>query len=168
MAILPILSLPHPSLRRPADHVTTFDDQLKKVVADMFETHYATPNCGALAANQLGIPWHITVIDPSENKDEPLCLINAEIIEKSEETVNVKEGCMSVPGGFYYAVERHKTIKFRYQDVDGHTHEQEADDYLSRCVQHELDHLRGVVFTDYLPPFRRKLFMQKYMRKQHR
>ena len=125
----------------------------------MFETHYAQKNCAALAATQLGIPLRITVIDFSDDKDSPLCLINPEVIEsKGNETS--QEGCMSVLG-VYAKVSRPNWVKVRYQDVDGNTHEVEADGFMAKCMQHEIDHLNGKLYLDHLSTLKRKMLELK-------
>lgn len=118
MTILTIVQYPDPILSTPTQLVTDFGEATQKIIDDMFETHYAQENCAALAANQLGLPWRITVIDFSDDKDQPLCLVNAQIIEKKGEN-NTKEGCMSLLDAGYHKVKRASKIKVEYQDRFG-------------------------------------------------
>ena len=159
MSVVNILQYPHKDLRRHGVKVTDFGPEMQQVIDDMFETHYAQDNCAALAATQLDIPNapHITVIDYSAEKNQPLCIVNGEIIEREGEVIDT-EACMSVgTGGAVYAkVKRADKIKLRAQDRNGETFELEADGFLSKCIQHELDHLEGVLFIDYLSPLKRK------------
>lgn len=165
MAILDLVFYPDPILSTPTQKVTQFDDALKKMVDDMWETHYAQKNCAALAANQLGLPWAITVIDFSEEKNNPLCLINPEIIEQSEQTTHTNEGCMSLPGKVHASVKRAATIRVQYQDLTGETHTLDADDFLSKCIQHEIDHLNGLTYLDRLPTLKRQMVERKYFQR---
>ncbi len=157
MTILKILQYPDPRLRRKAKLVTDFDAHIKKIIDDMFETHYATDNCAALAATQLDIedPPFITVIDFSPKKNQPLCLVNAEIIERDGELTQ-EEGCMSVGGNTYEKVTRAARIKVRALDRDGKPLEFSADGFMAKCIQHELDHLHGKIFLEYLSTLKRK------------
>jgi peptide deformylase len=152
MTILKILQYPDKRLKRVAVPVENFDASIQKVIDDMFETHYATPNCAALAATQLDldIPWHITVIDYSHEKNQPLCLVNGKITYREGEQ-NELEGCMSVfPQHIHEKVKRAMKIKVQYQDRHGNPHEIEAEGYFAKCIQHELDHLDGHVYLDHL------------------
>jgi peptide deformylase len=157
MTILKILQYPNPRLKTVAKTVTVFDDKLQAIIDDMFETHYNTDNCAALAATQLDIinPPRITVIDYSPLKNEPLCLVNPEIIERHGEMIE-EEGCMSVGGGTYERVKRSAKIRVRAQDRYGKTFEFDADGYFAKCVQHELDHLNGMIFLDRLSTLKRQ------------
>ncbi len=170
MAKIRILQYPDTRLKTIARKVENFDDALQKIIDDMFETHYASDNCAALAACQLDIenPPHITVIDFSPEKNKPLCLINAEIIERSGET-NEEEGCMSVgPGATVFAkVKRAEKIKVRAFDRHGKKIEFEAEDFMAKCIQHELDHLNGKVFLDHLSSLKRARVVKK-LEKQKR
>ena len=150
MAIVDILQYPDSDLRRKGEPVTDFGDAFQAVVDDMFETHYAAENCAALAATQLNIPNapHVTVIDFSEKKDQPLCLVNAKVVEKEGETFE-GEGCMSVVLG-YEKVRRAEKIKVKSQDRHGNPQNFEADGFMAKCIQHELDHLNGMLFIDHL------------------
>ncbi len=162
MTILNILQYPNPRLKTKAERVTEFNDALQKIIDDMFETHYNTENCAALAATQLDIksPPHVTVIDFSPEKNQPLCLVNAEIIE-SHGTLSEAEGCMSI-AGVYEAVNRATKIKVRAQDRYGKPLEFEAEDFMAKCIQHELDHLNGTIFIDRLSPLKRQRVDKKF------
>ncbi len=152
MALLKILQYPDKRLKRIAVKVEKFDDTIQKVIDDMFETHYATANCAALAATQLNleIPWRITVIDYSKNKDQPLCLVNPEIVSREGEQ-NEYEGCMSVwPDFLHEKVKRANIVKVKAQDRYGNPIEIEAEGYFAKCLQHEIDHLDGKIFIDHL------------------
>jgi peptide deformylase len=158
MAQLAILEYPDPRLRTKAEPVTVFDAALKQQVADMFETMYAAPGIG-LAATQVN--WHhrLLVIDVSEEKNQPLVLINPEILAREGEATG-EEGCLSVPG-IYDDVPRAARVRVRAQDVDGKTVERDLDGMLAVCVQHEMDHLDGKLFVDYLSELKRQRIRKK-------
>lgn len=162
MTILKILQYPNPRLNIKAEHVTEFNDAIQKIIDDMFETHYSTENCAALAATQLDIktPPHITVIDFSTEKNQPLCLANAEIIA-SEGIMSEGEGCMSI-AGVYEIVKRAAKIKVRAQDRYGKPLEFEAEGFMAKCIQHELDHLNGMIFIDRLSALKRERVDRKF------
>lgn len=163
MTILRILDYPDPKLKRKAIKVEKIDSRIKQIIKDMFETHYSAKNCAALAATQLDIDHapHITVIDFSENKDSPLCLINAEIIEKSG-THKDSEGCMSVyPDYITASVTRASEIKVKYLDENGTEQLIEADGFMAKCIQHELDHLNGTIYLDHLSRIKRSMVEKK-------
>ncbi len=157
MAIIRILQYPDPRLQTKAERVEVFDEALGKIINDMFETHYNTENCAALAATQLDFerPKAITVIDFSPNKDQPLCLVNPEIVWRSEELLDEAEGCMSVPGGIYEKVGRALKIKVKAQDRHGNPFEMDAEGFMAKCIQHEVDHLHGTIFIDRLSRLKR-------------
>lgn len=159
MALIPIVQYPDPRLGMSGKKVEVFDGKLKQMVDDMFETHYNSTNCAALAATQLGLPWCITVIDFSEDKDQPLCLINPEILERSGSQTS-SEGCMSVHD-IYQKVTRSECVSIRYQDVDGVHHEMQADGFMAKCIQHEIDHLHGMLFLQRLTPLRKAMVSKK-------
>jgi peptide deformylase len=163
--IFNILQYPDPRLKQKAHPVTTFDQELKAIVDKMFRTHYAQEHCAALAATQLDMPHppHITVIDFSEEKNKPLCLVNAQITEK-EGTQTAKEGCMSVGGKTYKAVTRAQKITVEAFDASGKPLTITAEGFMARCIQHELDHLNGILFIDHLKPLQRKLLDSKLLR----
>ena len=158
MALLPILHYPDTRLRKQAKKVEQVDDSIRRIVDDMFETMYDAPGIG-LAATQVNIHQQIVVIDVSDKRDAPLCLINAEIlnttgIEESE------EGCLSVPE-FYASVTRAETVNVTALNAEGEVFEMEADGLLAVCIQHELDHLKGKVFVDYLSPLKQSRLRRK-------
>ncbi|AKQ33686.1 peptide deformylase [Candidatus Coxiella mudrowiae] len=154
--MLKILQYPNPRLKTVAKRVETFDDELQKIIDEMFLTHYNTKNCAALAATQLDLKnqKHITVIDFSLEKNQPLCLVNAEIIERIGKCAE-EEGCMSVGGGTFEKISRAAKIKVRAQDRYGKPLKLEADGFMAKCIQHELDHLNGIIFLDHLSSLKR-------------
>ncbi len=164
MPILDILHFPDPRLRRKAQPVEQVDDQVRQTVDDMFQTMYDAPGIG-LAANQVNIRKRIIVIDISKDKDQPLCLINPQLIEKKGEE-EMEEGCLSVPG-FYELVRRAAEITIKALDREGVQFEMSADGLLSVCLQHEIDHLDGKLFVDYLSPLKRQRIRKK-LEKQNR
>jgi len=159
MAILTVLRFPDERLRTKATPVAEVNDEIRRIVNDMFETMYAENGVG-LAATQVDIHKRIVVIDVSENKESPYVLINPEIIEKSEDTVVNEEGCLSVPG-CYAKVNRHTKVKVKALDVDGNEFTLDGEELLGICIQHELDHLAGVLFVDYLSPLKRQRIKTK-------
>lgn len=158
MAILNILHYPDPRLRQKALPVEKVDSEIKQFVSDMFETMYDAPGIG-LAANQANVQKRIIVIDVSEDKTEPLCFINPEIVESEGEEM-MEEGCLSVPG-IYEKVTRADKIKVRALDREGKEFEMEAEGILSICIQHEMDHLEGKLFVDYLSELKRQRIRKK-------
>lgn len=164
LSILTILEFPDERLRKKAAPVETVDADIVKLVDDMFETMYEARGVG-LAATQVDAHKRVIVIDVSEEKKSPLCLINPEILAKDgiEET---EEGCLSVPG-FFETVKRAEHIKVRALDRDGKSFEFEAEDLLAVCVQHEMDHLEGKLFVDYISPLKRQMIKKK-LNKIHR
>jgi peptide deformylase len=158
MARLPILEYPDPRLRTRAQPVTRFDADLKRQIASMFETMYAAPGIG-LAATQVDWHYRLVVIDISEKKDEPQVFINPEILEKSG-VASGEEGCLSVPG-IFDDVQRAERIRVRSQDAEGRLVERELDGMLAVCVQHEMDHLDGKLFVDYLSELKRQRIRKK-------
>jgi peptide deformylase len=158
LSILTILEFPDDRLRKTAAVVKTVDDKIQKLVDDMLETMYHEHGVG-LAATQVNVHQRIIVIDVSENKDEPLCLINPEIIEKYGEKEN-EEGCLSVPN-FFEKVKRGERVRVKALDRQGRSFEFEATDLLSVCVQHEIDHLNGKLFVDYISSLKRQRIKKK-------
>ena len=158
MSQLSILEFPDPRLRTRAEPVHTFDAKLKQLVADMFETMYAANGVG-LAATQVDVHQRVLVADMSDDRLHPLALINAQIIEKDGSQV-YQEGCLSFPG-LYADVTRALKVKVRAQDVDGQEIIVEAEGPLAVCIQHELDHLDGKVFVDYLSALKRTLLLKR-------
>jgi peptide deformylase len=158
MAKLKILEFPDPRLRTKAAPVESVDDELRELIGDMFETMYAAPGIG-LAATQVDVHKRLLVTDVSPDKSEPHVLINPEIIEKDGVTVT-DEGCLSVPG-YYEEVERAEHIRVRFLDRDGQSREMEAEGLLAVCIQHEMDHLEGKLFVDYLSEAKRQRIRKK-------
>ncbi|KAF3982685.1 MAG: peptide deformylase [Methylococcales symbiont of Hymedesmia sp. n. MRB-2018] len=158
MSLLTVLEFPDKRLRKKAKQVTDFDQTIKTLLDDMLETMYESYGCG-LAATQVNIHQRVIVIDVSEEKNQPLFLINPEIIEQTGEEES-KEGCLSVPSFFEY-VTRAEQIKVKAQDKDGLAFEMEADKLLAVCIQHEIDHLEGKLFVDYLSPLKRQRIKAK-------
>ncbi|MES9862209.1 MAG: peptide deformylase [Candidatus Thiodiazotropha sp. LLP2] len=158
MAILDILHFPDPRLRNKAKPVVQVDDSIRRLIDDMLETMYQAPGIG-LAATQVNVAKRVVVIDLSEEKNQPLCLINPEILEK-DGVEQMEEGCLSVPG-VYESVSRADRIRFSALDRDGVPFEEEAEGLLAVCVQHELDHLDGKLFVDYLSSLKRQRIRKK-------
>jgi peptide deformylase len=163
MTILDILHFPDPRLRNVARPVARVDDTIRKLVDDMFETMYAAPGIG-LAATQVNVDKRVIVIDVSEEKDQPLCLINPEILVR-DGVEEMEEGCLSVPGVFEL-VERADHIRIQALDRDGERIEMEVGDLLAVCIQHEIDHLDGKLFVDYLSPLKRARIRKKLEKEQ--
>lgn len=181
MAIREIIELPDPRLKQVSAPVERFDDELKALVADMFETMYDAPGIG-LAAIQVGVPLRVLVIDlqPEDPdaepeactahgdhhhthqpvKKEPQVFVNPEILDPSEEHSIYSEGCLSVPE-IYAEVERPARIRARWQDLDGNVHEQEMEGLMATCLQHEMDHLEGILFIDRLSRLKRQMAVKK-------
>jgi peptide deformylase len=158
MAMLQVLYHPDPRLRIKAAAVALVDDEVRRLAADMLETMYAAPGIG-LAATQVNVHRRLLVVDVSETHDQPLCLINPALLQK-EGVERMEEGCLSVPGVFE-EVERAERIRVRFQDLEGRTVEQDADGLLAVCIQHEMDHLEGKLFLDYLSPLKRSRITKK-------
>ncbi len=164
MALLPILRYPDARLHKVAKPVTEFDDRLKKLVADMSETMYDANGVG-LAATQVDVHEQVIVIDVSETRDQLQVLINPEIIWSSDDRQVYEEGCLSVPG-IYDGVERPSRVRVRALDVQGTAYELDADGLLAVCVQHEMDHLKGKVFVEYLSPLKRNRIKTKLQKEE--
>lgn len=158
MAILHILKYPDPRLRTRASAVERVDDDLRRLVDDMFETMYEAPGIG-LAATQVDVHKRVVVMDVSDNHDQPLVFINPEIIACDGSTES-EEGCLSVPG-IYDSVERAESVTVRALDREGEAFELQATGLLAVCIQHELDHLEGKVFVDYLSELKRQRIRKK-------
>jgi peptide deformylase len=158
LGILTILEFPDERLRKKAAVVKTVDDKIKKLVDDMLETMYQSHGVG-LAATQIDVHQRVIVIDVSEEKDDPLYLINPEIIEK-DGIKESEEGCLSVPG-FFEKVKRAEHIRVKALNREGQSFEFEARDLLAVCVQHEMDHLSGKLFVDYISPLKRQRIKKK-------
>lgn len=164
MTILRVLHFPDPRLRKTAAPVTAIDADIRKLANDMVETMYHEGGIG-LAATQVNIRKRVVVMDLSEQRNKPVYLINPEIIH-SEGVEEMQEGCLSVPG-YYDLVQRAEKVRVRYQNLAGETVETGADGLLAVCIQHEIDHLNGRLFIDYLSPLKRKR-LQKKLEKQER
>jgi len=158
MAKLPILEFPDPRLRTIAKPVAQVDDSLRQLVDDMFETMYAAPGIG-LAATQVNVHQQLLVLDVSEDHNQPMVFINPEILHAEGHQV-YQEGCLSVPG-IFADVKRAERISVKALDRDGKAFELEAEGLLAVCIQHEMDHLAGKVFVDYLSPLKRELVRKK-------
>ena len=158
MASLNILRYPDVRLHKVAAPVTVFDDGLKKLVADMAETMYAAPGIG-LAAIQVDVPKQIVVVDVSERRDSLVVLVNPEIVEATGVS-DIEEGCLSVPG-IYELVERAERVKVRAHDQNGNPFTLEAQGLLAVCIQHEMDHLKGKVFLEYLSQLKQQRIRAK-------
>lgn len=165
MAQLPILEYPDPRLRIRAEPVTEFDAALAQLVADMFATMYEAPGIG-LAATQVNVHRRVLVVDVSEERNEPICLVNPEILH-AEGTVSYEEGCLSVPDVFE-AVERAERVQVRACNERGELLELEVDGLLAICIQHEMDHLEGKLFVDYLSSLKRNRLKKKAIKKAKR
>lgn len=180
MAIREILEVPDPRLKTVSEPVTEFDDELKTLVDDMFETMYAAPGIG-LAAIQVGVPKRLLVIDlqPEDPDGEPVecshdghkhthpatkldprVFVNPEILDPAEDLATYQEGCLSVPD-IFADVDRPATCRVRYQDLDGKLHEEELEGLMATCIQHEMDHLEGILFIDHLSRLKRNMALKK-------
>ena len=164
MAILPILCYPDPRLHKVASPVAAVDERVRAIVDDMLATMYDANGIG-LAATQVDVHERIVVIDVSEERDQPLVLINPEILWASDETQVGDEGCLSVPG-IHDGVERSSAVRVRALDRDGQAREIEAEELLAVCIQHEMDHLMGKVFVEYLSPLKRNRIKTKLLKQQ--
>lgn len=162
MALRDIIILPDKRLRRVSKPVVKIDEEIRALVADMFETMYDAPGIG-LAAIQVGVPQRVVTMDLSKREDhaEPEVFINPEIISSSEERSVYEEGCLSIPD-VHEDVERPARVKVRYLDLDGKPHEAEAEGLFATCIQHEIDHLNGVLFVDYLSKLKRDRVLKKF------
>jgi len=166
MAVLPIVEVPDPRLRQISTPVEEVTDETRRLIADMFETMYAAPGIG-LAAIQVGVPKRLLVIDLQEPEEEggepvrkPLVFINPEILENSDRDVPYTEGCLSIPDQ-YADVDRPDRIRARWLDENGVSHEEEIDGFLAVCLQHEMDHLNGILFIDHLSRLKRDMVLRK-------
>lgn len=169
MAILPIIETPDPRLKTISTPVDVVDDALRVLIDDMFETMYDAPGIG-LAAIQVGVPKRVLVIDLQEKDEEtgetikdPLVFINPEILEESEDLMVYNEGCLSVPE-MYADVARPAVIKAKWLDRDGAEHIEEIDGLLATCLQHEMDHLEGILFIDHLSKLKRDMLLKKLVK----
>jgi peptide deformylase len=162
MSIRPIIQLPDKRLRRVSESVARIDAEVKKLVADMFETMYGAPGVG-LAAVQVGVPKRIVTIDATRGEEEkqPFVLINPEILWASDEKLVLEEGCLSIPE-YIDEVERPAKVKACFLDLDGRTIEVEAEGLFARVMQHEIDHINGVLFIDHLSKLKRGRVEKKF------
>ena len=163
MAILNIIEFPDERLRKKAKPVETFDDALEQLIDDMLETMYEAPGVG-LAATQVNVRQRVLVIDISEEKNAPICLINPELVDQ-QGTEEMDEGCLSVPGVFE-KVRRAEKVSVRALDREGAPFELDAEGLLAVCIQHEMDHLEGKLFVDYLSPLKRQMVRKKLKKEQ--
>ena len=165
MALLNILEYPDPRLRTKARPVERVDDEIRRLIDDMLETMYAAPGIG-LAATQVDVHQRVLVLDVSETKDEPHCFINPEILSTDGDALG-DEGCLSVPG-ITESVQRAEKIRVRALDRDGNVFEQDAEGLLAVCIQHEMDHLQGKLFVDYLSQLKRQRIKKKLVKSRKR
>ena len=165
MALLQILEYPDPRLRKVASPVTAVNDDIRKLIDDMLETMYAAPGIG-LAATQVDVHQRLLVMDISEEKNRPLCFINPVILE-SRGVASADEGCLSVPD-IYENVERAAEIRVKALDRDGNEFEMSAEGLLAVCIQHEMDHLEGKLFVDYLSQLKRQRLKKKFVKARKR
>ncbi|KLK94363.1 peptide deformylase [Microvirga vignae] len=168
MTIRPLVIIPDPKLRLVSEPVKEITQEIRQLADDMLETMYDAPGVG-LAAIQIGVPLRMVTMDVSKSEDErqPMVLINPEITWASEEKRVYEEGCLSIPE-YYEEVERPDRVRFRYMNLQGEVIEQEADGLLATCVQHEIDHLNGVLFIDYLSKLKRDRVMTKFKKAARR
>ena len=162
MSIRPIIQLPDKRLRRISEPVARIDAEVKKLVADMFETMYGAPGVG-LAAVQVGVPKRVVTIDATRGEEEkqPFAMINPEILWASDEKSVLEEGCLSIPE-YIDEVERPAKVKARFLDLEGRTIDVEAEGLLARVMQHEIDHINGVLFIDHLSKLKRGRVEKKF------
>jgi peptide deformylase len=163
MALLPILRYPDPRLHTVASPVREVDEAVRQLVDDMLQTMYEAEGVG-LAATQVDVHRRVIVMDTSEQRDEPRVLINPELVKVSDEMIVGEEGCLSVPT-IYDAVPRHARVTVRALGRDGEAYEFDAEGLTSVCVQHEMDHLMGKVFVEYLSPLKRERIKTKMLKK---
>lgn len=163
MAVLPILNHPDPRLRKKTPPVQKFDSALQKLIDDLFETMYAAPGVG-LAANQVGVQLRLAVMDCSDEHNQPLVLINPEVLETSDRQ-EMEEGCLSVPD-IRDKILRYNKLKLRALDREGKPFELEAEGLMAQCVQHEIDHLDGKLYIDYLSSLKRERIKKKLLKQQ--
>ncbi|WP_182086220.1 peptide deformylase [Aureimonas sp. ME7] len=169
MSVKPLVILPDPLLRRVSEPVLRVDDALRGFVDDMLETMYDAPGIG-LAAIQVGEPLRVVTIDLSKEDEEekaPQVFLNPEILHSSDERSTYEEGCLSIPD-YYAEVERPAGVRVRYLGLDGQTHEIEADGLLATCLQHEIDHLNGTLFIDYISKLKRDMVIRKFSKASKR
>jgi peptide deformylase len=170
MAIREIIVLPDKQLRLVSKPIETVTAEVRKLADDMFETMYDAPGIG-LAAIQVAVPLRLITMDLAKKEDEtgakPRVFINPEILSSSEEFSVYEEGCLSIPE-YYEEVERPAQVRFRFMDLDGKVHEEDADGLFATCIQHEIDHLNGVLFVDYLSKLKRDRVLKKFTKQAKR
>ncbi len=164
MAVLDVLEFPDPRLRTVAKPVEQVDDELRALIDDMFDTMYQAPGIG-LAATQVNVHKRVLVVDVSEERNEPRVFINPEVTPLTDETGELEEGCLSVPG-FNEAVERPNRVHVRARDYNGEFVDMEAEGLLAVCLQHELDHLEGRLFVDHISRLKRQRIRKKLEKQQ--
>jgi peptide deformylase len=164
MSIRPLVILPDSQLRQVSEPVGEITEEIRALARDMLETMYAAPGIG-LAAIQVGVPKRVVTIDLAKPEEErkPMVLLNPEITWASEEKRTYEEGCLSIPE-YYEEVERPDRVRFHYRSLDGETIEAEAEGVLATCLQHEIDHLNGVLFIDYLSKLKRDRVLKKFQK----
>jgi len=164
MALRNIIKLPDPRLRLVSEPVKSVDDDLRRLVEDMFETMYEAPGIG-LAAIQVGVPQRVVTLDlaKKDEPNDPRVFINPEVVWRSDDKCKHEEGCLSIPE-YYEEVERPDKVKVRYLDLDGQAQEIDAEGILATCLQHEIDHLNGVLFIDYLSKLKRSMVIKKFIK----
>jgi peptide deformylase len=161
MAVLPILNHPDPRLRKKTPPVKTFDAALERLIGDLFETMYAAPGVG-LAANQVGVQLRLAVMDCSEQHDQPIVMINPELVEAGNPE-DMEEGCLSVPD-IRDKIQRATKVRLRALDRHGKAYELEAEGLMAQCIQHEIDHLDGKLYIDYLSSLKRERIRKKLLK----
>jgi len=169
MTVKPLVLLPDPVLRQVSAPIQRVDADVQRLAADMLETMYDAPGIG-LAAVQVGVPLRMLVIDLSKEDDEakaPQVFLNPEILRASDERSVYEEGCLSIPD-YYAEVERPASVRLRYLGLDGAVHEAEAEGLLATCLQHELDHLNGVLFIDHISKLKRDMVIRKFTKASKR
>lgn len=161
MAVLPIITAPDPRLKKVAAPVARVDDEVRRLMDDMLETMYAAPGVG-LAAPQLGVLRRVIVADVARGEEapQPICMANPEIVAASPELTVYEEGCLSLPE-HYAEVKRPSRVRVRYLDHENEIREQELDGFLATCVQHEMDHLDGILFVDHISSLKRGMILRK-------
>ena len=162
MALRDIITLPDSRLRQKSAPVKAVDKELRKLVEDMFETMYAAPGIG-LAAIQIAVPLRVVTMDIAKEGEPkaPHVFINPEVVSSSKDKATYEEGCLSIPE-YYEEVERPAGVKVKYLDLDGKKQEMEATGLLATCLQHEIDHLNGVLFIDYISKLKRNMVLKKF------
>ncbi len=162
MTIMPIIQLPDPVLRKSSEPIERVDADLDRLVGDMLETMYDAPGIG-LAGIQVGVPRRVLVVDVSKDEDErhPQVFINPEILDSSDARATYEEGCLSIPD-YYAEVERPATVRVSHLDREGKERVTEAEGLLATCLQHEIDHLNGILFIDYISKLKRDMVVKKF------